>query len=206
MSEIRILIVEDDPLIAADIEQCLSTIDYSVSAVVHNYEDAIDALGKNPPDAALLDIDLGGEKDGIAIAEYIRLHVKIPFVFLTSFGDRQTIAAAKKVQPAGYIIKPFDERDLLANLDIALYNYSNSKNAEQPKLSLIHLNRHLRHPMSDREFEILEALYEGKTNQQMAEQFFLSVSTIKTHVYSLYTKLDVGSRTEAIAWIRTRQG
>lgn len=206
MSEIRILIVEDDPLIAADIEQCLTSIDYSISDVVHSYEDAIHALRKNPPDAVLLDIDLGGEKDGIDIAEYIRAHIKIPFVFLTSFGDRQTVASAKKVQPAGYIIKPFDERDLLANLDIALYTYSNAKNAEQPKLSIIHLNRQLRHPMSEREFEILEALYEGKTNQQMAEQFFLSVSTIKTHVYSLYTKLDVSSRTEAIAWIRARQG
>ncbi len=202
MSEIRILIVEDDPLIAADIEQCLNSIDYAVSAVVYSYADAIDELKNRTPDAALLDVNLGEEKDGVDIASFIQEHIKIPFIFLTSYADKQTIARAKKVQPAGYIVKPFDERDLLAGLDIAMYNYAMLQNAQQPKLSIIAINKVLKNPLSQREFEILEALYEGKTNQQLAELFYVSVNTIKTHVYSLYTKLDVSSRTEAIAKIR----
>lgn len=203
MSEIRVLVVEDEPLIAADIEQCLNTINFKVSAIAYSYDDAIAALKKKDTDVVLLDINLGEEKDGIDVATIINEQYSIPFIFLTSHADKGTLDRAKKVTPAGYIIKPFDERDLLAGLEIALYNYAQKQFLLQPKLSVAVINRNIQHPLSQREFEILENIYSGKTNQQMAESLFVSISTVKTHIYNIFLKLDVESRTAAIAKIRS---
>jgi DNA-binding NarL/FixJ family response regulator len=136
MNEIRILIVEDDPLIAADIKNCLNNIDFMVSAVVYNYDDALKELQKNTPDVVLTDINLGCEKDGIDLGELINKEFQLPFIFLTSHADRATIDRAKKVKPAGYIVKPFDERDLLVNLEIALYNYAQRNISAHPNYLL----------------------------------------------------------------------
>lgn len=201
MSEIKVLIVEDEPLIAADIEQCLNNIDFKPSGIAYTAEEALKQLQKNTPDVVLLDINLDDDKDGIQLAETINDLYKIPFVYLTAHADRVTLQRAKKTQPAGYIIKPFDERDLLANLEIALYNYA-SKQTVQSKPSLQLINKNILSPLSEREFDVLTAIYEGKTNRQMAESLFVSVNTIKTHIANIYLKLDVASRTAAIAKIR----
>lgn len=202
MSEIKILIIEDEPLIAADIAQCLTNLDFCVSGIAYNTSDALQELETNLPDAILLDINLHEERDGIDLAGVINAKYKLPFVFLTSHADRLTLERAIKTIPAGYIVKPFDEKDVLVNLEIALHNHAQQHNAAYPILSLKAINRHLVKPMSEREFEILNAIYDGKTNQQMAEAFYLSVNTIKTHIANIYGKLEVTSRTAAIAKLR----
>jgi DNA-binding NarL/FixJ family response regulator len=204
-SEIRVLIVEDDPLIAIDIEQILSNLNFKVSDVSYNAEDALLQLKNNTPDAVLMDINLEDGKDGIDIATIINELYSLPFIFLTSHADRNTLERAKKTKPAGYIIKPFDEKDLLAGLEIALYNYAQNKFAQQPKLSIHSINKHLPNALSDREFDVLLAIYEGKTNQQMADTLFVSVNTIKTHIANIYSKLEVQSRTAAVAKVRNMQ-
>ena len=203
MSEIRVLIIEDNPLIAADIEQCLNNINFIVSGTAYNFFDALSQLEKNTPDVVLMDINLGDEKDGIDIGKIINEKYFLPFVYLTSNSDRATIERAKITRPSGYIIKPFDEKDLLAALEIALYNFSQQLSASKPEISLIQINKNLKSPLTKREFEILKAIYEGKTNQQMSEQFFVSVNTIKTHIGNVYDKLEVASRTAAIVKIRS---
>lgn len=202
MKGIRILIVEDEPVIAADIKNCLTNIDFTVSAVVYNYEDAITELEKNTTDLVLTDINLGSEKDGINIGELINLKYHLPFVFLTSHADYSTINRAKKTKPAGYIVKPFDENDILVSVEIALYNYAQRSINTQPKLILSAINKHISKPLSEREFEVLQSIYEGKTNQQMAEFLFVSVNTIKTHIANIYLKLEVSSRTAALVKVR----
>jgi DNA-binding NarL/FixJ family response regulator len=152
-----------------------------------------------------MDINLDDEKDGVDIAEIINEKYQLPFIFLTSHADKQTLERAKKTKPAGYIIKPFDEKDLLAGLEIALYNYAQKQFAAQPQLLIHNINKHLSTPLSEREFDVLCAIYEGKTNQQMANALFVSVNTIKTHIANIYFKLDVPSRTSAIAKVRSWQ-
>ena len=198
----NILVVEDEPLIAMDIEQTLNNIDFAVSAVVHTYADALHQLKTNTPEAVLLDINLEDEKDGIDIAHVINEQYHLPIVFLTSHADKNTLDRAKKTQPAGYIVKPFEEKDLLAGMEIALYNFS-MRNSNKPTLSLANINKHILSQISEREFDVLVAIYEGKTNMQMADSLFVSVNTIKTHISNIYIKLDVASRTAAIARVRT---
>lgn len=201
MSEIRVLIVEDEPLIAIDIEATLNNIDFSVSGMVHTYDDAIAELKNNTPDIVLLDVNLEDEKDGIDIGTHIHEKYQLPFVYLTSYADKATLDRAKKTRPAGYIVKPFEEKDLLAGLEIALYNFSTRD--DNSKISLASINKHIISQVSEREFDVLVGIYEGKTNQQMAEGLFVSVNTIKTHISSIYLKLDVTSRTGAIARVRS---
>lgn len=203
MSEIRILIVEDDPLIAIDIEQTLNTLDFKVSGTAYSFDDAIHQLKNNTPDAILLDINLENEKDGVHLAQIINEQFQLPFIFLTAHADKQTLERAKKTKPAGYIIKPFDEKDLLAGLEIALYNFAQKQAEHKPQLQLHQINKKITTPLSDREFNVLCAIYEGKTNRQMADDLFVSVNTIKTHISNIYLKLDVASRTAAIAKVRS---
>jgi DNA-binding NarL/FixJ family response regulator len=91
---------------------------------------------------------------------------------------------------------------VLVYLEIALHNHAQQHNAAYPSLSLKAINKHLVKPLSEREFEILNDIYDGKTNQQMAESFYLSVNTIKTHIANIYGKLEVNSRTAAIIILR----
>ncbi len=200
MSEIRVLIVEDEPLIAEDIADYLSTRDYVVSGIAHNFETALQQLQNNGPDIALLDVNLGEVKDGIQLAERINEQYKIPFIFLTSYADEATLDRAKHTRPLGYIVKPFDERDLLSTLEIALFNYAQRQAPVQ--LDLERLNRSINNSLTNKEFEILLDLRSGKTNKQMAEAHFISINTIKTHVKNIYDKLDVHTRSQAIAKLR----
>ncbi|NND34928.1 MAG: response regulator transcription factor [Saprospiraceae bacterium] len=204
MSQIRVLVVEDEPLIAEDIRETLDNIDFEVSGVAYDSDTALQELSGNTPDIALLDVNLGSEMDGIDIAEIINKEYRIPFIFLTSYADRDTVDRAKLTRPMGYIVKPFDERDLFTTLEIALHNFS----LAQPKvdMTLDGLNRQLLGKLTQKEFEILMSIFDGKTNRQMAEEHFISLNTIKTHVKNLYDKLDVHTRTQALAKLRSMSG
>jgi len=127
MKSKKILIVEDELIIASDIEMTLQELGYQVTAIVDNAEDALNSIKNNKPDLVLLDINLEGDTDGIMLAEDINNHFQIPFVFLTSNTDPLTINRVKRTHPAGFIVKPFSDKDLQSNIEIALYSKANDK-------------------------------------------------------------------------------
>lgn len=202
MSEIRILIIEDDPIIAADIADYLNNVDYRVSGIAYNPTQAYEQLKTNLPDLILLDINLSAEQNGIDIATFIHQNHAIPFIFLTSYSTREVLNKAKITEPSGYIVKPFDEEDLFATIEIALYNFAQKQKYTRPLLDFSRINKNLVNPLSDREFEVLQQIFEGKTNQQMADALFVSVSTIKTHISNIFFKFEVNSRTSLMAKVR----
>ena len=202
MNEIKVLIVEDEPIIAKNISMYLNNNDFSVSGIAYDYEDAMSQLKHNTPDAVILDINLENSTDGIDIAESINANNKIPFVFLTSYANRGTLEKAKRVEPSGYIVKPFNEKTLLATLEIAISNYANKTNYQVPPLNLQKLNRYLLSPLTDREFEVLQNIYNGRTNNQIADALYVSVNTVKAHIKSCYLKLDATSRSMVIKRLR----
>lgn len=202
MSEIRILIIEDDPIIASDITDYLNNVDYQVSGIAYNPKMAFDELKNNQPDLILLDINLNSDKNGIDIAAFIHQNLSIPFIFLTSYSNREVLNKAKITEPSGYIVKPFDEDDLFATIEIALYNFAQKQKYTRPQLDFERINKNLANPLSDREFEVLKQIFEGKTNQQMADFLFVSVSTIKTHISNIFFKFEVNSRTSLMAKLR----
>ncbi len=202
MSKLRILIVEDEPVIAENISMYLDNADFEVSGIAYDSLEAKEQLITNTPDAAILDVNLESEEDGIDIASYINEKFQLPFLFLTSYSDKETLQRAKKVKPSGYIVKPFNEKTLLASLEIAISNFASEKNHSLPLLSHDKINSFLLSPISDREFELLQLLYEGITNTQIAEKLFISVNTVKTHLKNIYLKLDAGTRIEVIKKLR----
>jgi len=202
MSKFRVLIVEDEPVIAENISMYLDNNDFEVSGIAYDSGEAIEQLQNNTPDAAILDINLESEEDGIDIANFINQRYQIPFLFLTSYSDKETLQRAKNVNPSGYIVKPFNEKTLLASLEIAINNHAADTNNKMPLLKMDKINRYLLSPLSDREFEVVQLIYEGITNNQIAERIFVSVNTVKTHLKNIYLKLDANTRYGVIIRLR----
>ena len=203
MSGIRVLIVEDEPLIAKNIGMYLNNNDYEVSGIAFDPEEALYQLKRNPPDLAILDINLESDRDGIEVARYINLHNNIPFIYLTSYSDKDTLERAKQTNPYGYIVKPFNDKTLFTTIEIALSNHARELNRHVPRLDPGKINQQLITALSDREFEVMQLLYDGKTNQQIAADLFISRNTLKKHINNAYFKLDVSGRTVAVARLRS---
>lgn len=199
-TQIRVLVVEDEPLIADDIKEYLTSADYHVTAIAYDKEEALAALEATKPDIAILDINLGNNQDGFLIAEEINNKYRIPFLYLTSYSSSSIIDKAKLTRPQGYIVKPFDEADLFSSLEIALYNHAQQNKPATFTRDLV--NEKIHGSLTQKEFDILSDLYEGKTNKQMADTHFVSINTIKTHVQKVYDKLDTHTRSETIAKVR----
>ncbi len=123
MPDKRILIVEDETIVAMTIEDALQEMGYSVVGTVSTAEDAIKMAGDARPDLILMDIRIQGEKDGIAAAEEITAQYHIPIIYLTAHADEKTFKRAMKTQPYGYLIKPFRDRELHSTIEIALYKH-----------------------------------------------------------------------------------
>lgn len=127
---IKILIVEDNVIIADDMQSMLEEIGYNIVANVIDYESAIEALENNHVDLALLDVILATEKTGIDVGKYIRENKNIPFIFVTSNSDKATVENAKSVKPNGYLVKPFEQQDLFTSIEIALSNFNEQAAAD----------------------------------------------------------------------------
>jgi DNA-binding NarL/FixJ family response regulator len=202
MSKLRVLIVEDEPVIAENISMYLDNNDFEVSGIAYDSGEANEQLQNNTPDAAILDINLESKEDGIDIANRINQKYQIPFLFLTSYSDKETLQRAKAVNPSGYIVKPFNEKTLLASLEIAISNHAADVNRKMPALAMNKINRHLLSPLSEREFEIVQLINSGITNNQIAEKIFVSINTVKTHLKNIYLKLDANTRYSVIVRLR----
>ena len=121
MSKARILIVEDEVIIALQLEEKLKSLGYDVTSTVNNADDAIQKAEEDKPDLILMDIRIQGDKDGIETAEIIRNKFGIPVIFSTAYLDYERIERAKTTMPFGYVLKPIQERDLKVTLEMALY-------------------------------------------------------------------------------------
>ena len=119
----RILIVEDELIVALDIKTRLERKGYLVTGMASRGEEALALVQADAPDLVLMDIKLGGEIDGIETTQRIYDFADVPVVYLTAFADDETLQRAKLSQPFGYILKPFEERDLITNIEIGLYKH-----------------------------------------------------------------------------------
>lgn len=123
----KILIVEDEPLIAQDLCFILQDIGLNAIQQAHSYEDAVEQLTEKSFDLVLLDINLSSEKDGIDLAQLINARFKIPFIFITSYYNSSTVSRAKITRPLAYLLKPFNQHDIRINVEMALYKSEQSE-------------------------------------------------------------------------------
>jgi AmiR/NasT family two-component response regulator len=123
MEHVKILIVEDESIVAFDLKQHLELAGYEVCGIFSSGEDTLAQFEALSPDLVLMDIKLKGRMDGVETASIIKERYKIPVIILTAFADDETIERAKITEPFGYIIKPFEDRKLKTTIEITLSRY-----------------------------------------------------------------------------------
>jgi diguanylate cyclase (GGDEF)-like protein/PAS domain S-box-containing protein len=127
----RILIVEDEGVIALELRDRLADMGYEIVGPVPSGQEAIDHARELVPDVVLMDIILAGRMDGIEASEIIKNSLDIPVIFLTAHADERTLQRAKATGPFGYILKPFNERELQVSIEMALYKHQKEKMARE---------------------------------------------------------------------------
>jgi PAS domain S-box-containing protein len=123
MNKARIIVVEDENIIANDLAMSLDDMGYEVTSVTGRGEDAVRRSGEERPDLVLMDIVLGGEMDGIEAADIIRTRLGIPVVYLSAHADPRTLDRAKLTRPSGYLVKPFSKEEIQSTIEMALYRH-----------------------------------------------------------------------------------
>lgn len=204
MNNERILIVEDEKIIAIDLQRRLERFGYVVVGMAEEGELAVSMALDLVPDIILMDIMLAGKMDGIEAARAIKAAKDIPFIFLTAFTDEKTLERAKEVEPYGYILKPFKERELYTTIDIALYKHAiEGKLTRQERLfsAILHsindgiiatdveLNVQFMNPVAEDITGFREAAARGKNISQ-----FLTLADPKTQKDLLTTTTTVGDK------------
>ena len=120
MKNAKILVVEDERIVAKDIENCLKSLGYLVTATIASGRGAIQKVEEVRPDLVLMDINLRGDMDGIEAAQHIQDRFNVPVVYLTAYSDAKTFERARITEPFGYVLKPFEERELYTAIEVAL--------------------------------------------------------------------------------------
>jgi PAS domain S-box-containing protein len=128
---VKILVVEDESIVAWELQSRLQNLGYSVPAVAFSGEEAISKTEAHHPDLVLMDIVLEGEMDGIETAHHINARFDIPVVYLTAHSDEKTLQRAKMTAPYGYILKPIGDRDLHVTIEMALYKHRMEKKLKE---------------------------------------------------------------------------
>ena len=136
MNPANIMIVEDNTTVAEDCRECLEDLGYNISSIVASGEESIINAEKHRPDAVIMDIKLSGEMDGIQAAKQIYNSHNIPVVFLSAYSDNALLERAKLSGSFGYLVKPFDERELYTTLEVVLFK---AKSEAEQRLKIIEL-------------------------------------------------------------------
>ncbi|MBV6341097.1 response regulator [Candidatus Magnetobacterium casense] len=163
MVKTRIMVVEDEWIIATSLREMLEGLDYDVCSVVFSGEDAVKKAEDERPDIILMDILLRGEMDGIEAAENISAFMNIPIVYLTSYTDDKTLQRAKETDPFGYIIKPFEKRELRIIIEMALYKHNMERKLKEKSRQLEELNKNL-------ESKVRDEIEKGRRKEHMLIQ------------------------------------
>ncbi len=196
MANERIFILEDEALIAEEIASTLEILGYQVIGRARSADAALDKLASLQPDLALLDINVKGVMTGIDVAKVILKKYQFPFIYLTSYSDQKTLEQVKPTMPYGYIVKPFTDKDLKSNIELALFKYAQDAAPMFPSIDAV--NEKLISQINTREYEILESLFEGLTYNEISAKLFISINTVKSYQKNLFSKLGAKSRSEAV--------
>lgn len=211
MSKAKVLIVEDEPIIALDLKRTIKKLDFEVTNTASSYNTALNSVRINQPDIILMDINLGEDAiDGIETTKKIQSIAKIPVIYITSSNDHKTISKAIETSPVSYITKPFKREDLKSNILLGLYKSNKKSNYENIELYDLGLGyffdiktnklfyQDFPIKLSNKETLLLKILIEAKgelvsfedLEYQLWPSRTVSASTLRTLIYRLRTKLE----------------
>jgi CheY-like chemotaxis protein len=127
MPKVKILVVEDDKILAMGLEKKLKDSGFAITGIASSGAEAIDSVKEIQPDLVLMDIVLKGAMDGIETAKFIISLYDIPIIYLTAYADDEILERAEKTCPYGYILKPYKDNELIANIKMAIYKHNLNK-------------------------------------------------------------------------------
>jgi signal transduction histidine kinase/DNA-binding response OmpR family regulator len=171
MNEPRILIVEDEPIVAADLSAHLKRLHYQTVGRAASGAQAIALAGELRPDLVLMDIRLEGDMDGVDAAVAIRQRFRIPSLFISAFSEQATIDRAKVAEPFGYILKPFDSQELRANIEIALHKHLAEEALRLSEVRLQEILDHLDGLVYVTDMQTYQTLFVNKYGKQVWGDF-----------------------------------
>ncbi|WP_226389962.1 LytR/AlgR family response regulator transcription factor [Penaeicola halotolerans] len=125
MRDEKILIVEDEVFISENLQEILELIGFTNIEIANSANQTVKAIKKTRPDVVFMDIKLKGDKDGIELGEIVKKMVDVPIIYVTSYSDPEILERAKRINPAGFIVKPFNSNDIHAMVEIVLFNAKN---------------------------------------------------------------------------------
>ncbi len=157
MAKTTVLIVEDEAIVAADLAGKLEQLGYEIAGIAASGEDAIETAFSMRPHVVLMDIWLKGPMDGIEAAETIRSRIDVPVIYLTAHSDAATLDRAKLSDPFGYVLKPFEERDLTTTIEMALYKHQSDRRLREQQEALRRSHDELERRVEERTGELKQA-------------------------------------------------
>lgn len=207
----KILIIEDEIIVALDIKSALENLGYEVTTIATNHTEALQSIKENIPDIILADINLENSIDGIDTIKDIKKIHDIPVIYLTAFSDDETINRAIQTNPVGYLLKPFKTNELKSTILLALYKSKQPNTIEIPS-SYKYLGNYYFYDeenqklyfkeveikLTQKERELLDVLYKKKgeivpfktIEYHIWEDSTVSDSTLRTLIYRLRSKLE----------------
>ena len=231
----HVLVVDDEWIVAKDVQRCLQQEGYDVPVIAGSAREALAAVEARRPDLALLDIALGGELDGTDLARQLASPPAVPVVYLTAHSDRDTLERAAGPTVMGYLVKPFEPRQLRVTVSLALIRWKHEQQLaspartaalEQAFAQIGDLVDSLRmrfgvgraealvdderlaalEQLSRREWEILRELNDNHRVPAIAGRLAISQHTVRNHLKAIYRKLGVSSQAELIELTRGAAG
>lgn len=194
MTEMKILIIEDELVVAENIAAVLEQQGYHIAGIADRSTTAITLFKETKPNLIICDIHIKGKLNGIETAKAITALEPVPFLYLTAYSDEATLSEAATTDFEAYLLKPFVPAQLTVAVKLAIERFY-TKLPQKTRLAL----------PGKRELEILELIASGKSSAEIADQLFLSVHTVNTHRKNLMNKYDAQSSAELVA-LALKQG
>jgi len=198
---IKILLIEDEFIIAKDIDILLSKNNFASVDYASNYDTALDLFVKNSYHLIISDINLNNKKDGIEIITEFSKIKKVPVVYLTAYSDLDIVKRAEKTMPFAYILKPYNNNQLKATINLALLNF----NKQNVSISENEENTSKLQFLTIREKEVLISLSSGKITKEIAEELSISNHTVEQHKKNIKKKLNLTTIGELINFTMSSQ-
>jgi len=189
----RILVVEDEPIVALDLQLRLQRMGYNVPVFVASGEEALASAQLSPPDLVLMDINIEGEMDGVEAADRLAQQY-VPVVYLTAYSNDRTLERAKTTEPYGYLLKPFEERELQTTIEVAI-----SKHRAQEALRLAH--DQLERRVEERTAELSsanESLQREVAERGRRDARRLALARVREQIWRMEARADLGMVAEAV--------
>ncbi len=190
MKDLRVLVIDDEMLIARDLQRILKRLELTNIGIANNSEEVLELYPTFKPHLVLCDINLEEPKDGISLAAEILENLNTQIIFITAHSDENYLARAGELNPLSYILKPFNKDQVMATVKVALANKEVMEGGT--------VKQNYRELLTATELKILRLIADGGTTAGIADQLFVSKKTVENHRANISRKLDLEKKNNAL--------